>query len=149
MRRQTFAVDALATAFAVGAPPAWAQRPGGTPAGTAEPRGGGGGGESNGGGGGSAVPRGGGDAGNSGSTSSTPSASPSNPSSGMPQSYVPTPSAERVAYAPQRRGGSGGGGGGGGERAVPRGGSSGGVAAKAPAPALRHAVRLPRARQRE
>ena len=57
MRRQEFAVVALATAFALAAPPAWAQRPGGTPAGTAEPRGGGGG--ESGGGGGSAVPRGG------------------------------------------------------------------------------------------
>ena len=58
MRRQEFAVVALATAFALAAPPAWAQRPGGTPAGTAEPRGGGGG-ESGGGGGAAAVPRGG------------------------------------------------------------------------------------------
>ena len=31
MRRQEFAVVALATAFALAAPPAWAQRPGGTP----------------------------------------------------------------------------------------------------------------------
>ena len=109
MRRQEFAVVALATAFALAAPPAWAQRPGGTPAGTAEPRGGGG--ESGGGGGGSAVPRGGdsggGSAGGSSGSSSSTSSSPS--SSAPPSSYTPSaPSADPVSYAPQRRGGEGG-----------------------------------------
>ena len=115
MRRQEFAVVALATAFALAAPPAWAQRPGGTPAGTAEPRGGGG--ESGGGGGGSAVPRGGdsggGSAGGSSGSSSSTSSSPS--SSAPPSSYTPSaPSADPVSYAPQRRGGGNGGGNGGG-----------------------------------
>ena len=92
MKRQDFAIVALAAMFGLVSPAAsWAQGRGGTPVGTAEARGGGGGESS---GGGSAVPRSGGDGGSSGgsssggasSTSSTPSTPSMNPSYSPPES---------------------------------------------------------------
>jgi hypothetical protein len=140
MRRQEFAAVAFATALLVAAPPAMAQRPEGTPVGTAEPRGGGGGG----GGGGTAVPRGG-DGGSSASSSSSVTTSSTSPAAVAPASpnsdfrvrgpaTMGNPSIEPLAFAPQRRGGGGGGGsnGGGGGQAVPR--SSGGGSAAPSSP---------------
>jgi len=134
MKRQEFAIVALAAMFGLASPgPSWAQGRGGTPVGTAEPRGGGGGGESS--SGGSAAPRsGGGDGGSSSGSSSGGASSSSTPSApSMNPSYTPpSPSAERVSYAPQRRGGGGSGGGSnGGGQAVPRGSTGGGEEARA------------------
>ena len=131
MKRQEFAIVALAAMFGLASPAAsWAQRPGGTPVGTAEPRGGGGGGDSS--GGGSAAPRsGGGDGGSSSGSSSGGASSLLDPERAVHESVVHPARARRrnrCPYAPQRRGGGGSGGGsnGGGGQAVPRGGSSGG-----------------------
>ena len=118
MRRQEFATVALATAMLLAAPTAWAQRPEGTPAGTAEPRGGGGGG------GGGGVPRGGGDAGAprprpsvSSSSSSVPAPLHRDVRVAVPDFGARAPmttgsaSVDPISFAPQRRGGGGGGGG--------------------------------------
>jgi hypothetical protein len=117
MKRHHLTAVAFAAAVALAAPSAWAQgRPVGTPTGSAQPRGGGDGGSS----GGTALPRSGGSGGGSMGSPSMP-ASMSAPTFSRPSA----PSAEPLAFAPQRRGGGEGGSSTGGH-AVPRGSSGSG-----------------------
>ncbi len=118
MKRHNLTAVAFAAAVALAAPSAWAQgRPVGTPTGSAQPRGGGDGGS-----GGTALPRSGGSGGGGSTMGSAPSA-PAMPATTF--SRPSTPSAEPLAFAPQRRGG-GDGGSSTGQHAVPRGSSGGG-----------------------